>query len=126
VVVPVWSSYEELWWEAAGAFRSRLDAEGSLSGSYLGRMPARASKQGGGSMQTVVRAVQWVPPAGPLQRGHAARLAELAHPHLLPLLGVCEDSCHIVYERMPVRAPPCTIAAPEPLHAEIANPAQSA
>ena len=98
----VWSSYEELW-EATAGFTSRLDADGSLSGSYLGSLPDQASEVDGSREEfVVVRALQWVPPDQALQRGHAQRLAELAHPHLLPLLGVCEQPRHAVYALMPV------------------------
>ena len=39
------------------------------------------------------------------QWAHARKLAELTHPHVLPLLGISETFCRwFVYEAMPVRA----------------------
>lgn len=39
-----------------------------------------------------------------LQKTHASRLAQLCHPNLLPLVGVCAESRQFAYDLMPVSA----------------------
>lgn len=54
----------------------------------------------------MVRAYDWGPQrALTLQSDLVNRLAELRHPNLLPLLGVCAESRLFVYGLMPVRNP---------------------
>ena len=98
--------YQELW-EATEGFSHRLDPPGGLSGAWSGRLPDQAvAPDGQGGRRVVVRALQWaaLPAAVDAQLAQAQKLARLAHAHVLPLLGLCEDPRHFVYEAMSVRA----------------------
>lgn len=89
-------------WEATGGLShdARLD-HGACSSAHRAQLPAGLA--GPGEKAVAVRAYDWGAwRALTLQPAHADALAELRHPNLLPLLGVCPESRQFVYDLMPV------------------------
>ena len=99
--------HEELY-EATNGFNeatNRLDRAGSPNSAFLGVLPAASldAAYHSDGMQVVVRGHTHLH-AGQLRldESAAAALADVKHPNILPLIGVCVTSGHVVYSLMEV------------------------
>ncbi len=92
---------EQLWEATAGLDPGHRLDHGASSSAYKGLLPAGLA--GPEQRPVGVRAYDWGAwRALALQTTHASRLADLCHPNLLPLVGVCAESRQFVYDLMPV------------------------
>lgn len=85
---------------------NRLDRAGSPNSAYLGMLPsvAMATAPSAEDVPVAVRSYGDLCPGQiRLCEPAAAAMAEVRHPNVLPLLGVCADTGHAVYSLMQVR-----------------------
>lgn len=92
---------EQLWEVTAGLNPGHRLDHGASSSAHKGLLPAGIA--GPEERLVAVRAYDWGAwRALALQTTRASRLADLCHPNLLPLVGVCAESRQFVYDLMPV------------------------
>ncbi|CAL8466673.1 g6209 [Coccomyxa elongata] len=91
---------DQLWEATAGNNPGHRLDHGASSSAYKGLLPAGVA--GPEERPVAVRAYDWGAwHALALQTTHASRLAQLRHPNLLPLVGVCAESRQFVFDLMP-------------------------
>ena len=84
---------------------NRLDMAGSPNSAFLGGLPTASldMPQHIGGMQVVVKGYRDMQHGrSRLDDSAAAAMAEVKHPNLLPLIGVCTESSSAVYDFMEV------------------------
>lgn len=102
-----WCRQEELF-DATRGFdeaANRLDRAGSPNEAFLGALPTISSgtSQHTDGMQVVVRGYRDIHNGqARLNYSTAAVMAEVKHPNILPLVGVCTDNGSAVYDLMEV------------------------